>query len=83
MQNALLGHPNPEAPMTRPCLSHFNFNHLPPDLADVSLPFNRLAHFVAVLPENPESDMALRKLLEAKDCAVRAAILGRGALDHG
>jgi hypothetical protein len=29
---------------------------------------------VAHLPRNPERTVALRKLLEAKDCAVRAAL---------
>jgi hypothetical protein len=63
--------------MTRPALSHFNFNHLPDDLALASAPFAQLAVRLAELPENSESDMALRKLLEAKDCAVRAAVMGR------
>jgi hypothetical protein len=34
---------------------------------------------LAELSENSESDMALRKLLEAKDCAVRAAVMGRAS----
>ena len=32
------------------------------------------AHIVNTLPSNPERTVALRKLLEAKDCAVRALI---------
>jgi hypothetical protein len=31
-------------------------------------------HLVATVPRNPERTVALRKLLEAKDCAVRALI---------
>lgn len=31
-------------------------------------------HIIDALPRNPERTVALRKLLEAKDCAVRASI---------
>lgn len=62
----------------RPSLSHFTFAHLPPDLAAVSQPFAELANRLALdLPEGPESDTCLRKLLEAGDCAVRAALAAR------
>jgi hypothetical protein len=44
-------------------------------LQEVSKPFHTLAHgLVDILPSNPERTVALRKLLEAKDCAVRALI---------
>lgn len=40
----------------------------------VAGPFSALAHaLVATLPRNPERTVALRKLLEAKEAAVRAA----------
>lgn len=56
-------------------LQFFEFAHLPPHLAAVSGDFSALAHtMVANLPENPERTVALRKLLEAKDCAVRAVL---------
>jgi hypothetical protein len=56
-------------------LQFFAFSHLPPHLATVSKPFADLAADLAVnLPSNPERDVALRKLLEAKDAAVRAKI---------
>jgi hypothetical protein len=56
-------------------LQFFAYAHLPPHLQDVSRPFSELAHRLArELPENPERTVAIRKLLEAKDCAVRAAI---------
>jgi hypothetical protein len=43
-------------------------------LQDVSKPFHTLAHEMAnSLPPNPETTAGLRKLLEAKDCMVRAA----------
>jgi len=60
---------------TEPLLQFFGYQHLPPDLATVSRHFHDLAlNLVAVLPRNPERTVALRKLLEAKDCAVRAVI---------
>lgn len=63
-----------EAP-TEHILQFFEFSHLPPDLADVSMPFHALAHsLVQNVPRNPERTVALRKLLEAKDAAVRARL---------
>lgn len=56
-------------------LQYFKYDHLPDHLQAVSRPFCELAdHVVATLPSNPERTVALRKLLEAKDCAVRALI---------
>lgn len=56
-------------------LQFFGYEHLPPHLQEVSKPFSDLAHkIVAELPQNPERTVALRKLLEAKDCAVRSLI---------
>ena len=56
-------------------LQFFKFAHLPENLAAVSKPFSDLAHMIDVqLPENPEKTVALRKLLEAKDCAVRSIL---------
>lgn len=52
----------------------FTFAHLPPHLAAVSRPFAELAVKVLELPRNPERTVALRKLLEAKDAAVRAVV---------
>jgi hypothetical protein len=58
-----------------PILQHFAYAHLREDLKAVSQPFGELAHkMVKTLPRNPERSVALRKLLEAKDAAVRAAI---------
>lgn len=60
---------------TEPLLQFFKYEHLPSVLMSVSKPFAELAHHtVATLPRNPERTVALRKLLEAKDCAVRAMI---------
>ena len=52
----------------------FAYEHLPPHLQDVSRPFAELMQRILELPRNPERTVALRKLLEAKDAAVRAAI---------
>lgn len=58
-----------------PILQFFAYEHLPPNLQAVSGPFGVLAkHVVDVLPRNPERTVALRKLLEAKDAAVRAKL---------
>lgn len=58
----------------RHILQFFSYDHLPPDLAVVSKPFCKLAHQVARWSRNPETLAALRKLLEAKDAAVRASL---------
>ena len=53
-------------------LKYFQFAHLPPYLAATSAPFAELAaRLVTELKSGPERTVALRKLLEAKDCAVR------------
>jgi len=58
-----------------PLLQFFKFDHLRADLQLVSEPFHQLAiEIVKNLPRNPERTVALRKLLEAKDCAVRARV---------
>jgi hypothetical protein len=56
-------------------LQFFEYKHLPTHLQEVSKPFGELAQTLfAILPANPEQTTALRKLLEAKDCAVRARL---------
>jgi hypothetical protein len=65
-------------PATTGLLNHFTFGHLPAHLAAVSEPVCDLAHELAdLLPDGPELSTGLRKLLEAKDCFVRAAIDGQ------
>lgn len=55
----------------------FVWEHLPQHLAEVSAPFGKLAEWIiSELPRNPERTVALRKLLEAKDAAVRAKLAG-------
>lgn len=56
-------------------MQYFEYAHLPPHLQQVSKPFGELAQqLVATLPRNPERTVALRKLLEGKDAAVRARL---------
>lgn len=61
-------------PPTEPIIQFFKWDHLPEPLARVSRNFEDLAQFIMVLPRNPERTVALRKLLEAKDAAVRAQL---------
>jgi len=56
-------------------LQFFAYEHLPTHLQEISKPFGLLAQeLVKILPENPETTTFLRKLLEAKDCAVRSRL---------
>lgn len=62
-------------PDVEPILQFFAYEHLREDLKSVSRPFGDMAEqIVATLPRNPERTVALRKLLESKDAAVRAAL---------
>lgn len=61
-------------PAIESLLKFFAYDHLPQHLQDVSRPFSELANKVASGPQNAETTTALRKLLEAKDCAVRATL---------
>ena len=64
-----------DGPLTDPMLQFFAYEHLPAAMQAASRPFCELAqHVVVTLPRNPERTVALRKLLESKDCAVRAMI---------
>jgi hypothetical protein len=56
-------------------LRYFHYAHLPEVLRNRSKPFCDLARqIVDTTPRNPERTVALRKLLEAKDAAVRAGL---------
>ena len=56
-------------------LRWFQFDHLPSHLKEVSLPFRELAEGIEnSIPAGPERTVAFRKLLEAKDAAVRAVV---------
>lgn len=61
-----------------PMLRYFGYEHLPPHLQAVSQPFAMLAHeLCAVCPACDERTVALRKLLESKDAAVRSVVYDR------
>jgi hypothetical protein len=74
--------------MNEPIMQFFEYEHLPPHLQRISKPFCELARSIVAedgmyepdgserlhLPRNAERTVALRKLLESKDAAVRAAI---------
>lgn len=76
-------------PSVESLLEFFEYEHLPPHLQQVSKHFHWLAWALVgqapvgpssthkqIALSGPELTVALRKLLEAKDCAVRAAIAG-------
>lgn len=62
--------------MAAPILRYFSVVHLKPGpLRQTSAPFADLAVALdEALPDSAEKTVALRKLLEAKDSAVRAAL---------
>lgn len=56
-------------------IKYFSYEHLPPKLQEVSKPMAELAKFMEdTLPDGPEKSAGMRKLLEAKDCFVRAKL---------
>lgn len=61
--------------MPHDMMQFFVYSHLPDHLQDTSEKFCVLANWMdAELPDNPEKSAMMRKLAEAKDCAVRAVI---------
>lgn len=65
-------------PSTVQALRGFAYDHLPAYLQEVSKPFHDLAEtMLGRLPDDPELSAALRKLREAKDCAVLLAAIVR------
>ncbi len=66
-------------PSTKHILQFFKYQHLPVALQVASKGASDLAQdMVAMLPEGPELTTGLRKLLEAKDCFVRAKLADKG-----
>lgn len=58
-----------------PIMKHFAYKHLPESLQKISKPICELAEVMDNgLIDSPEKSVGLRKLLEAKDCFVRASI---------
>lgn len=61
---------------TEPLLKWFDYSHLPESLKVVSCQFFNLAIYITTtLPPSAERTVALRKLLESKDAAVRASMV--------
>lgn len=68
---------------TQEMMLFFGYEHLPPHMQSVSRGFCELARSIIdpqstlFVPRNRERTVALRKLLEAKDSAVRAVHLAQ------
>lgn len=63
-------------PAIQHVLQFFAYDFLNHHQQEVAKPFADLAAIVAQRAQNQETTIALRKLLEAKDAAVRAALVG-------
>jgi len=64
--------------MSKPIIKYFKYDHLPEKLQVISKPFGDLAAKMdSELIASDEKTAGLRKLLEAKDCMVRASMEGR------
>lgn len=62
-------------------LQFFEYGHMPEHLQTISKPFCEQAqNIVKTIPRNPEREAGLRKLLEAKDCIVRAFVSKKTSL---
>lgn len=73
---------NKDKPMNS-LLQFFEYEHLPPHLQSASKPFWELATMLdTFLPDGAEKTVALRKLLESKDCAVRAVVADENTKDE-
>ena len=65
--------------MSKSLLQFFKSDHLKVDLRTMAKDFEMMAlNLYDILPANDEKEMAMRKLLEAKDCAIRALIYSGG-----
>jgi len=64
-----------QSPGAAKLLEFFKYDHLPPHLQEISRVICEAAFELAdTMPSNAEATVVLRKLLEAKDCAVRAVL---------
>lgn len=61
-------------PETARVLSYLDCDHLPARLQVIARPFRDLGHVLVTMLSGPELTVSLRKLVESKDCAVRAAL---------
>lgn len=69
-------------PEIRRLADYFEYQHLPEHMQHASAPATEmLIQILNTLPSSPELAAGLRKLLEAKDCFVRAAVKPRKILE--
>jgi hypothetical protein len=62
-------------PAVAEIVQYFEYSHLPAKLQPISAEVYKLAQdMLLMIPSGPELTVGLRKLLEAKDCFVRAAL---------
>ena len=67
-----------------PIMRFFDHDHLPSHLQAVAAPIRQVADVMdSTLPDGAEKSAGLRKLLEAKDCFVRARLDGSKGEHHG
>lgn len=63
---------------TQELMAFFTYSHLPTELQQLSAPcFDLAMTMLHLLPDGRELTVGLRKLLEAKDCFVRAKVWQR------
>ncbi len=74
MDDSEILHKIEKATYTYPVMKFFTYSHLPGKLQDISRRFAVLACAMAEEPADEETNTGLRFLLQAKDCAVRAAL---------
>lgn len=67
-------------PSVTSLLQWFECDHLAEEIQPLVRGFRDLAHTMAACGKGPELSAGLRKLLEAKDCAVRARLEANPAL---
>lgn len=61
--------------MTTNVDQYFAYEHLPENLQQISKPCKELQELIeSIVPDGAEKSAGMRKLLEAKDCFVRAGL---------
>jgi len=78
LADMIVANAHPQLPLKDDLAQFFAWDHLPQYLQPVSRMFGVLAQRIMMLPKNPERTAAIRHLLEAKDCAVRAVLWKSG-----
>jgi hypothetical protein len=64
-------------------LRWFEYSHLPYEIREVAEHIAHIAHEISdMIPDHPQLVLGLQKLIEAKDCFVRAAIAARDSKEE-